>query len=85
MANRLRRVGLLFVLVLALALPFAGRAGACPFCDGGPSGPNEVKEAVFGPDFWPNVLAMALPFLVVGAVVAGIHFLPQGGADERPH
>lgn len=84
MTTRWKRLGLLLALALALALPFAGSAGACPFCAGGPSGRNEVKETIFGPDFGPNLLAMALPFLVVGGVVAGIHFLPPRDADERP-
>jgi hypothetical protein len=55
-----------------------GGASACPFCDGGPSGTNEVKEAIFGEGFWFNLGAAASPFLVVLALVLAIHGVPTG-------
>lgn len=42
-------------LVLSGIAVAATDAVACPFCDGGPSGINEVKAIVFGPDFWANI------------------------------
>jgi hypothetical protein len=62
-------------LLLVVLVP---AAAACPFCDGGPTGRNETREAIFGPDFWPNLAVAALPFLVVGAVAAAVHFGPPG-------
>lgn len=69
------------------ALLLTAAASACPFCDGGPSGVNEVKAVVFGEDFWPNLLGTAAPFGVFLAVAALVHFglpfprtaAPKGG------
>jgi hypothetical protein len=54
-------------------------ASACPFCEGGPSGTNEVKEAIFGDGFWFNLVAAALPFVITLALALVIH-----GAPRRP-
>jgi hypothetical protein len=62
-------------LVLATLAP---AASACPFCDRGAAGRNEVRETVFGPDFWPNLLVAAAPFAVLLAVAAAVHFGPPG-------
>ena len=74
------------IVVLALAgvalLALAPVAAACPFCDGGPDGRNEVREAIFGPDFWPNLLIAAAPFAVMGAVTAAVYFGPPGRASR---
>ena len=72
----------------AIAGVLAGTpAAACPLCDGGPDGVNEVRREVFGPDFWPNVLAVAAPFAVVAAAAAAVHLIPPRrpteDADER--
>ena len=53
---------------------------ACPFCDGGPSGVNEVRAEVFSPDFWSHALAVAAPFAVMAAVVT-VLLIPR----RRPH
>jgi hypothetical protein len=65
-------LALLLVAGLALAV-LAPAAAACPFCDG-PGGANEVRREVFGPDFWPNLLAATAPFAVVLAVAAGVRY-----------
>lgn len=71
--TRSRRLLILLALLVAL-LPLASRVSACPFCDGGPSGVNEVKEAVFGASFWPHLLATAAPFGVLLGIAAALHF-----------
>lgn len=59
----------------------AMRAAACPFCDGGPSGVNDVKATIFGPDFWSNVGLMLLPFAAFALVTGGVH---RGFSEEHP-
>ncbi len=67
-------------LILAAWLLAAGPAAACPFCDGGPDGVNEVRAAIFGDDFWPHVAAVLLPFPLVGGLAALLHVT---GGDDR--
>ncbi len=67
----LKRACLVLVLLVAVFSPLLGSARACPFCDGGPSGVNPVKVAIFGEDFWPNLLAVAAPFGVFLAARSG--------------
>jgi hypothetical protein len=67
------------ILPLLALLLSPSDAAACPFCDGGPAGVNEVRREVFGPGFWLYALAAAAPFaalLVIAAVVHG------GGPDK---
>lgn len=69
------------LLVATLAPPvlvagFAPYATACPFCDGGPSGVNEVREGVFDANFWPRVAATLAPFPILAGIVALIYFGP---------
>jgi hypothetical protein len=72
------------VLPLVLLAAFASVGAACPFCDGGPSGRNAVREAIFGERFWPIALGTALPFAVFFAIAALIHFgLPFGRREKR--
>lgn len=63
-----------FLACVALLFGSASELSACPFCDGGPSGINEVKAAIFGEDFAFNLLATSLPFLVLAGVVAFLSF-----------
>ena len=66
---RLRRlvVGLTFVVCgLARAAP------ACPVCDGETG--ERVRAGIFDEHFARNLLAVVLPFPVVAAVAAVIHF-----------
>lgn len=81
------RVALLLIPLALLALALlAPRAAACPFCDGGPDGVNEVRDGVFDENFWPRVAATVAPFPVLAGVVALIHFGPptyrRGGRKD---
>jgi hypothetical protein len=67
-----------FVRPVLVAFALAPSAAACPFCDGGPSGVNEVRREVFGPGFWRNALATAAPFAAVLTVVGLILREPRG-------
>ncbi|MDZ4686621.1 MAG: hypothetical protein SH850_16240 [Planctomycetaceae bacterium] len=61
---------------LMLAAVFATEAMACPFCDGGSSGVNEVREGIFDGNFWPRVAATLAPFPIFAGIVALIYFGP---------
>ena len=64
-------------LALAGLLATTPFASACPFCEGGSAGVNEVRREVFGPEFWPHLLAAAAPFGVVLGVVAAVLWKPH--------
>ena len=68
---------------LVLVAAFAPKATACPFCDGGPSGVNEVREGVFDDNFWPRVAATLAPFPVLAGIVALIYFGPPSFTRTR--
>lgn len=77
-----------WVLVVTLAPPvlvavFAARALACPFCDGGPSEVNEVREGVFDHNFWPRVAATLAPFPILAGIVALIYYGPPTFTRSR--
>jgi hypothetical protein len=87
-----------FLSAVALVLLIPAVAWACPFCDGGSSGRNEVNEAIFGDGFWFNLVAAGSPFVVALALALVIHGAPAGRkrvttadglatgvADGRPH
>ena len=57
---------------IAILIP-SSIACACPFCDGDAGG-NPVYDVIFGPDFWWNVVAMALPFGIFFALTILLHF-----------
>jgi hypothetical protein len=71
------------VVMAALLFPLAGTLLACPFCDGGESGVNEVKEEVFGENFWPHILATGMTFAVLLGVTVFLHF-GLGSWGETP-
>jgi hypothetical protein len=58
-------------------------AVACPRCY-----PSQVARAMaFGPAFWPNLLAVSLPFIVLAAVIlagAWIGMPRASGRGARP-
>ena len=58
-----------FALAGVLVLVLAPAAAACPFCDGGPDGVNEVRDGIFDEQFWPRVAATVAPFPVLAGVV----------------
>lgn len=68
---------------LMLAATFAPEASACPFCDGGPTGVNEVREGIFDDNFWPRVAAALAPFPVLAGIVALIYFGPTNFERSR--
>ncbi|MBY0230034.1 MAG: hypothetical protein K2W96_12190 [Gemmataceae bacterium] len=67
--------------LLALLL-LAGQAAACPFCDGGPSGTNEVRERVLDDGFWPRAAVVLAPFPVLAGLVALAYFFPRCDAER---
>jgi hypothetical protein len=71
------RTALVLVLLALVALTtLAPKAEACPFCDGGPDGVNEVRDGIFDEHFWPRVAAIIAPFPVLAGIVALIYFGP---------
>ena len=79
------RARLVFVTVAPLVLValFATKVMACPFCDGGPSGVNEVREGIFDGNFWPRVAATLAPFPIFAGIVALIYFGPPSVMPRR--
>ena len=64
----MRHLAAVAILVLTLSAP----AGACPVCDTGTG--RQVRAGIFDGDFGRTLLAVALPFPILLAVVAAIHF-----------
>jgi hypothetical protein len=56
------------MLVLTLNAP----TGACPVCDTGTG--RQVRAGIFDDNFGRTLLAVAVPFPILLAVVAAIHF-----------
>jgi hypothetical protein len=52
------------VAAAATTLTLSANAVACPRCYTA----QVVRTMAFGPAFWPNLLAIALPFVVLAAV-----------------
>jgi hypothetical protein len=79
------RAMLVFVTLapLVLVVVFASKAMACPSCDGGPSGVNEVREGIFDNNFWPKVAATLAPFPIFAGIVALIYFGPPSFKRRR--
>lgn len=80
----MRTVTIRTLLVLVMLAPpvlvavMVPQASACPFCDGGPSGVNEVRDGIFDQNFWPRVAATLAPFPILAGIVALIYFGPPG-------
>lgn len=70
------------VLLITLLAP---AVSACPFCDGGPSGDNPVRDDIFDHTFWPRLAATLAPFPILGGIVAFIYFAPSRTRSEVPH
>ena len=61
-------------------------AEACPWCNGGPSGINEVKAGIFNDTFWMRAAAVLAPFPLFAGIIALIYFGPPNfrvGSRER--
>ena len=66
-------------VVYCLPLACGNVARACPFCEG-TGGVNPVRNGIFDADFWPNIGAMVLPFVLLLGLVTVIYF---GGSREQ--
>ena len=64
--------------ILSLLLLSNTAAAACPVC--ATELGQQVRSGIFGPDFGSNLLAVLLPFPVLAAIVAGLHY---GYSRER--
>jgi hypothetical protein len=49
---------------------------ACPWCNGGPSGINEVRAGIFNDTFWMRAAAVLAPFPLFAGIIALIYFGP---------
>jgi hypothetical protein len=67
---------LVFVLLVVVLFCGTSSALACPWCDGGPSGINQVNSSIFNEGFWIRAAAVLAPFPVLGVIVALIYFGP---------
>jgi hypothetical protein len=59
-------------LAAGFTVAFAIAVDACPVCDG-PTG-LLVRESIFNADLLRNLVSIAAPFPVIGAIAAWIHF-----------
>ena len=62
------------VAAFAWLMAQASSAVACPFCSDGPDGENPLKATIFNGDFWNNVGALALPFVILLGLTGVIYF-----------
>jgi hypothetical protein len=66
----------LFVALVVVLFCMTSPALACPWCDGGQPGINQVKAAIFNEGFWMRAAAVLAPFPVLAGIVAFIYFGP---------
>ena len=66
------------VLIVCIVVLFCMTSivGACPWCNGGPSGINEVKTGIFNDTFWMRAAAVLAPFPFFAGIIALIYFGP---------
>jgi hypothetical protein len=75
-ARRITRIAPLAVLLPAVC-------AACPVCHS--INGEQLRAALFGPEFWPNLLRCVLPFpLWIGIVALVYRRFPIPGAAVRP-
>ena len=57
---------------VGVSLLCASIAAACPLChtDLG----QQVRDGIFGPDFWPNLFFVLLPFPIFLSLAAALHY-----------
>ena len=70
---------------VGVSLLCASIAAACPLChtDLG----RQVRDGIFGADFWPNLLSVLLPFPIFLSLAAALHYgfgrrTPNGKGSE---
>jgi hypothetical protein len=76
-----RRCGWGSALTIAACALGPATVGACTVCDSDTS--REVRGRLLDDELAVNVLAAALPFLTVGAVVTAVHFGLPGSWNGR--
>jgi hypothetical protein len=76
-----RRLLPVAVAAAATALTLSANAVACPRCYTS----HVARAMAFGPAFWPNLLAITLPFLVLAAVTVAFDRIgaPRGSRPEQ--
>jgi hypothetical protein len=62
--------------VAAVTLCLSTSAWACPWCDGGATGLNPVRDGIFNKTFLMRAAAVLAPFPVFTGIVALIYFGP---------
>ena len=57
---------------VSVSLLCASIAAACPLChtDLG----QQVRDGIFGADFWPNLFSVLLPFPIFFSLAAALHY-----------
>lgn len=68
-----------FAALIGVLLLTASTVMACPVCDGGPDGINEVKSGIFNRQFLLRAAAVLAPFPIFAGIVAFIYFGPTAG------
>ena len=76
--SQMKRVFLTFIL-----LTTASNLVACPVCNTETG--KQVREGIFGPNFYKNVLVIAAPFpLVLGLIALAFRIIPDGKTLREP-
>jgi hypothetical protein len=57
---------------IGVSLVCASIAAACPLCR--TEFGREVRAGIFGPDFWPNMFFVLLPFPILLLLAAALHY-----------
>lgn len=72
-----------FAALICVLLLTASTAMACPVCDGGPDGINEVKNGIFNCQLLLRAAAVLAPFPVFAGIVVFIYFGPKGSPQRE--
>jgi hypothetical protein len=67
----------IFAVIIFVLFGMTSIVGACPWCNGGPSGINEVKAGIFNDTFWMRAAAVLAPFPLFAGIIALIYFGPS--------
>lgn len=69
------------VCAMCALLLCAADTAACPVCHTRLG--HEVRSGILGGDFWFNLFAVLMPFVIVGVIVVWLHRGFKPGCDER--